>query len=127
MDISKLRQTLIFLDKERRLLQKQLILPHKLIGDSVYNMYKKCGKPDCYCNEGKKHGPYLCISINRNNKRKLIFVRKKDEVEVKHKNWKYKQYKKKIKRIEEINNKVVEILNELKEAYEEDYEKKKEV
>ncbi len=127
MDISKLRQKLIFLDKERRLLQKQLILPQKLIGGSVYNMFKKCGNPECYCNDGTKHGPYLCISINRNNKRKLIFVRKKDEVEVKHKNWKYKQYKKKINRIEKINNQVVEILKQLKEAYEEDYQKKKEV
>ena len=108
-DESTLRQKLIQLDKERRKLHTQLIKPQKLISGSLYAMYKKCGNPKCKCNKAEAHGPFLCLSVMKKRKRKLIFIRKKDELKVKHMNWKHKKYTVTIKKIVKRNEEIVRI------------------
>jgi len=84
-------------------------------------MYKKCGNPKCKCNDGEKHGPFLCLSKMKNKKRELIFIRKDDKVRVQHMNWKYKKFNEMMAKIDKINVSIKNILKKIRAKYEVKY------
>jgi len=49
---------------------------------SVCKMMVKCGKPNCRCAEGKKHGPYYCLYWREDGKAKRKYLGGPEEAEV---------------------------------------------
>lgn len=45
-----------------------------LLKGSMVKYYNVCGKKDCRCKKGKKHGPYLYVSVYEGKKTRLIYV-----------------------------------------------------
>ena len=45
-----------------------------LLKGSMVRYYNVCGKKDCRCKKGKKHGPYLYVSVYEGKKTRLIYV-----------------------------------------------------
>lgn len=56
--------------RQRRL--RQLSLPPELIRGSVVERFNTCGKPNCACATGPKHGPFYyltqCLAVGKVNK-----------------------------------------------------------
>lgn len=80
-------------------------------------MRRVCGNPNCRCIlEGKKHKS-LYISKNKGGTRKMIYVPKPLEEEVRGELKAYQKIKKLIERISEINYKELEIKKKSKNIY----------
>jgi len=53
--------TLALRQRKARLLQA-LKLPPDLIHASFLERFLKCGRPNCHCRQGQKHGPFFYLS-----------------------------------------------------------------
>ena len=57
------------LNRRRRRLLQELRLPPNLIRASVVERFHTCGKPNCSCSRGQKHGPFYfltqCLAVGR--------------------------------------------------------------
>ena len=53
--------TLALLRRKARLLQS-LRLPPDAIHASFLERFLKCGRPNCHCHQGEKHGPFFYLS-----------------------------------------------------------------
>ncbi|MCD6578021.1 hypothetical protein J7L48_00930 [bacterium] len=120
MDISRLRKEVYLLDSERKELQDRSVKPHNIIRGSLYTIYRKCGNPNCKCARGEKHaGKY--ISISKNGKTHLTYVRKKDLKRVEKGTRNYKAYQNNLARIREINEKIYTILEAIRDERVKEY------
>ena len=63
--------TLVLRQRRQRRL-RQLRLPPNLIRASVVERFNTCGKPNCACATGQKHGPFYyltqCLAVGKVNK-----------------------------------------------------------
>jgi len=81
----------------------RLIVKGKFLRGNPVIMRRVCGNPNCRCiKEGKKHAS-LYISKNKGGTRKMIYVPKRLEEEVRGKLNTYHKIKKLTERISEIN------------------------
>lgn len=113
---SRVRQKIHRLDKKRRLLLEKLVHPEEMVAGSLYQVYKKCGNPACRCASGKKHGPFTCLSVADAGKRRLVFVRRKDEARVKPQATRYREYQKMMAQTRKMNNEIFELLKILRDT-----------
>lgn len=115
MDISRLRQKVYYLDRERKKLQDFLLRPQEMVYGSFYEFYRRCGNPTCHCKRGKKHLA-RCLSTNEGGKTKLIYVRNKDVFWVRKQAENYRRYQKAMAGVRKINNEIFEIVKKLKDS-----------
>jgi hypothetical protein len=120
MDISKLRKKVYLLDVERRKIQNYLLKPQDMIRGSLYKMYRRCGNPNCKCARGDKHeGNY--ISMSKDGKTHLTYVKNKHIDGVKKKTSNYKKYQRRMARIRKINKEVFSILKKIRDEKVKEY------
>jgi hypothetical protein len=66
------RLSLLALRQRRQRLLRTLRLPPNLIRASVVERFNTCGKPNCTCAQGQKHGPFYyltqCLAAGKVNK-----------------------------------------------------------
>ena len=81
----------------------RIVSKGKFLRGNPVIMRRVCGNPNCRCiKEGKKHAS-LYISKNKGGTRKMIYVPKRLEEEVREKLNTYQKIKKLTERISEIN------------------------
>ena len=56
------RKSTLALRQRRRALLGALVLPPAIIRASVVERFGTCGKANCACHRGKKHGPYYYLT-----------------------------------------------------------------
>ena len=49
------------------------LLPSLLFG-SLSSTFRTCGKPDCVCHKGERHGPYLHVSYRMDGRTRSYYV-----------------------------------------------------
>lgn len=59
-DLQRL-STLALRHRKARLLQTTQVPPH-LLHASFQERFLKCGRPNCHCQQGDKHGPFFYLS-----------------------------------------------------------------
>ena len=116
MQPSKLRRKIEKLDKERGRLLQKLIRPEEMVAGSIYQVHKRCGNPNCRCARGRKHGPFTCLSVSDSGRRRVIFVRRQDEIWVKVQATKYREYQKMMARVRKLNDAIFELLKQLRDG-----------
>lgn len=66
------RLSTLALRQRRQRLLRQLRLPSNLIRASIVERFNTCGKPNCACAQGQKHGPFYyltqCLAAGKINK-----------------------------------------------------------
>jgi len=87
-----------------------------MIRGSLYEIYRKCGNPNCKCAKGEKHGPSKYLSIREKGKTRLIYVRRRDEKWVTKEANNYRKYQKSMAEIRKINEKIFEILKRIRDS-----------
>ena len=94
--------------KRKRLLKKLKSIEENMIRGSLIERYKQCGKTNCHCNEGSKHGPtyYLSVSIP-DAKTVLIYVSMENKVIVEEALENYRKAQKIIGEISDINRELL--------------------
>jgi len=53
-----------------------------LMRGSLAPLYVRCGRKDCRCAQGQKHGPYLYVSVFQGRRTKSVYVPRHLETEV---------------------------------------------
>jgi len=70
----EIRKIIWSLSVKRAIIQKRFSSPPQMVDGCIHTVYKKCGNPNCHCNNGAKHGPYTAIVRKVNGKSKLTYV-----------------------------------------------------
>jgi hypothetical protein len=56
------RKSTLALRQRKVALLRQLVLPSQAIRASIVERFGTCGKPNCACHQGQKHGPYYYLT-----------------------------------------------------------------
>jgi hypothetical protein len=103
-----MKHSLESIKEERRQLIKVLTpLLKKVLRATLSEYYLTCGKKNCKCKEGKKHGPYLYLSSSGDAKVKMHKVPKGLEDKVREGVTAYNEVWKKLCRLCEINRELL--------------------
>jgi len=103
-----MKQLLNSVEKEKETLIKSFLPSlNKVLRATVSEYYLTCGKAKCRCRKGKKHGPYLYLSSSKSGKVEMYKVPKELENEVKEGVKIYKEIRKKLWRLCELNREIL--------------------
>lgn len=119
MNISRYKQKISQLRRERKTLEDRLLWARKSMVDcSVIKRYVACSRPNCRCQEGKEkwHGPFLYTSSKVGGKTIYRYVPKGQWYEVGEKAERYREYQKRLARVREINRKLDGLFNEIRDT-----------
>ena len=120
MDLSQLRQTLNRLTKERAEHEKTIMKHNTLIKGSLVEQFKVCGKKDCRCQRGEKHGPYYYLSNKIQGKTQLLPVTK-ERSKIKQKVLNYREFRKAREKWVKANASMLHVIDQMEEAKKEVY------
>ncbi len=119
MDISKLRQRINQLCRQRRKLE-EIILSGRgpLLKGSIVKAYLKCIRPQCRCQKDKnaRHGPYLYLHYTRDGRQKMVYIRA--GMKLKAKEWvlNYQRFRQARAKIVKLNIEILRLIDELEKA-----------
>ncbi|WP_374952861.1 DUF6788 family protein [Alicyclobacillus acidocaldarius] len=67
------KRSILVLHRNR---QQQHLLAHLdgAIAGSLVETYRTCGKPNCICHSGQKHGPYYLLTWSENGRTRTCHV-----------------------------------------------------
>ena len=110
--LSRLRQTLrrLLQDLERSLgvaFERSL-----LVKGNVYEMARKCGKPNCVCTRGELHRS-MVLSWSEGGKTRLFSIPPERLGELKEKSQAYLQFRRARARVTEIGQEIVAVLDQM--------------
>jgi len=86
----------------------------EMIHGMPHEVLRKCGKKNCKCNKGSKHGPYPALSVNRQGSQKIVMIKKADAASVLDCAKRFKHYQQTLARIRRIDKEINHILVKLK-------------
>jgi hypothetical protein len=119
IDISKVRQSLFKLNKERWELLEQIMQPGKLLKAQFYERRTKCGSTGCKCASGELHGPFPWIYRNRKGEKLVSTSCNADRVEeAKQCSGNYKKFLKMSKEIQKINEEITSLISKIEDYHE---------
>ena len=120
--VSRIRQNIYHLNKERDATLWKLLEPAPMITGSFYEVFKTCSKPNCRCQKGHRHGPFAALNICIDGKQRLKMVRKADVAVVKKKALAYRTCQRGLARIRKLNKEIDCLLEKVKHIFLEDYQ-----
>ncbi len=68
--------------RRRRQLAKDLGAKGEFLRGSLVERYTVCGRPGCRCVRGRKHGPYLYVSVFDGKRSRQVYVPQSMQTEV---------------------------------------------
>lgn len=114
-DVSKIRQRVGKLMRERYGLEQKNLAMRDMIKGSLIKHYKKCGSKSCICTEGNLHGPYWYLSYKEGDKSVLKYIYKKDLTKTNHLAASYKRFQSDITRIKRLNKEIGELMADMRQ------------
>jgi len=109
---SRLRQSLVQLADEVRQLVDPFLSDKPVIKGSVYELKRKCGKPDCKCAQGELHRS-MVVSASEKGKTKLRVIPRGSLVEVESKVKRYQKLRRVRTRLVEVHKKILQVIDEM--------------
>lgn len=94
--------------KRRRLYKKLHSIEESMMRGSLIERYKQCGKANCHCNEGSKHGPSYYLSVSVPDSRSvLVYISMENKAIVEEALKNYRVAQKIIGEISDINRELL--------------------
>lgn len=116
MEISKLRQAVNRLSKDRYFLEKECMNIRFMIKGTLLLREKYCLKPGCKCTRGEPHPPLTYLSKSVGGKTYYRYIKKRNEYRVKKGVDNYHRYQKSLQRIREIDREIENLLNQIRDG-----------
>ena len=120
-EIGRIIQTISKLNDQRTKLIFSLVHGKPMIHGLYQEVYRKCGKQNCKCSEGKLHGPYPALSVNKHGEKRTVMIKHADVFSVKKEAKRYRYFQKTLARIRTANREIDMLLALLKEKTIQDY------
>jgi hypothetical protein len=121
LNVSKLRQNIIRLDQQRRMLLQQVLRPSPMIGASLYQMHRRCGNPRCKCARGDLHASWY-LSRRQQGCTKLTYIGRIVPDWLAKRIVRYQRHQKTLARIRKIDAEISSSLNKLRDEKLESFE-----
>jgi hypothetical protein len=119
--ISRIRQQLHVLGEQQQALVGRLIDADEMIIGSSFEVYKTCSKPNCRCQRGEKHGPFLALTWSIGGKVRHKMVREADQVMVRERTRIYKDFQSARRQLRIVNKGIDALLDKLKASRSKEY------
>ena len=114
MDISKLRQKVYQLDRQRRALLHQVLRLRAMISGSLYQMHRRCGNPRCKCARGQLHASWY-VSEYQQGRTKLTYIGRVVPNWLSPRVHRYQRHQKSLARIRKIDAEISKTLTLLRD------------
>ena len=59
---------------ERKIIDELAVLSAKMLWGSLGAVYRRCGRANCHCAKGEKHGPVFYLTRNEGGRTRNIYV-----------------------------------------------------
>jgi len=106
----KVRQRVLQRLQEQRLLVQSLLRLREQLQGSLFTRYGECGKLNCACRTGIKHGPYYVLSTRSAGRAGFAYVESgKLEVTREHVDG-YRRFRRGLRRLKSLNAEIVRLL-----------------
>lgn len=90
------------LQKERSELESRLLQLGPFVPGSLIKRYTTCGRANCRCQQGEKHGPFWYLSRRFEGRTRLTYVREEKLEEVQLLVERYRDFQRTRQRLREI-------------------------
>jgi hypothetical protein len=94
------------LEQRRRELVRELVDLSYFLRGSVCEVYRVCGRPDCKCARGEKHGPLYQLTWHDGTSTKTAYIPKRRVQEARELVARYDRLKEVIAELAEVNVKI---------------------
>jgi hypothetical protein len=74
IDFALLYRVYLFRMAERKLIDELAALSRKMLWGSLGAVYRRCGRANCHCAKGEKHGPVFYLTRNEGGHTRNIYV-----------------------------------------------------
>lgn len=112
-ELSKIRQRISQLGNRRRILETKIMHAGDMLKASYYERYIVCGKPNCKCSRGEKHGPVPWITGRKGEKVVSNSIPAGNVAKVKEMTGNYKEFRNAQKEVGVINSEINELIRKI--------------
>jgi hypothetical protein len=101
---------------QQRLLVESLLRLREQLSGSLFARYGECGKENCVCRQGKKHGPYYVLSLRSAGKGAFAYLDPERASEAKALVTRHQEFKAGLRRLRKLNADIVVLLRRYQAA-----------
>ena len=112
-ELSKIRQRISQLGSARKILETKIMNTGSLVKASYYERFIVCGKPNCKCARGEKHGPVPWVTAGKGKGIVSTSVPAENVPQVKEMVQSYKDFRNAQKEIKKINAEIDKLIKEI--------------
>lgn len=105
-----IRQRVMQRLQEQRVLVQSLLKLREQLRGSLFARYGECGKANCACRTGAKHGPYYVLSTSSGGRAGFAYVESDKLGPARERVNGYRQFRKGLRRLKRLNAEIVRLL-----------------
>ena len=96
--------------KEQRLLVDSLLTLRQQLQGSLITRYGQCGKQNCACRRGRRHGPYYVLSTRSGGSGGFTYLDRAGAKQARGLVRSYRAFRTGLKRLQRLNQQLVQLL-----------------
>jgi hypothetical protein len=101
---------------EQRLLVEKLLRLREQLQGSLFARYGVCGKENCICRQGRKHGPYYVLSTRSGGKGGFAYLKGRRARAAQTLVRSHRAFREGLRRLKKVNTQLVDLLRRYQEA-----------
>jgi hypothetical protein len=101
---------------EQRLLVEKLLRLREQLQGSLFARYGVCGKENCVCRQGRKHGPYYVLSTRSGGKGGFSYLKGPRARTARTLVRSHRAFREGLRRLKKVNAQLVDLLRRYQEA-----------
>jgi hypothetical protein len=102
--------------REQRELVEELLREREQLQGSLFARFGVCGKENCACREGRKHGPYYVLSTRSGGKGGFAYLEGDQAAEAQELVKRHRAFKAGMRRLKRVGEQLVVLLRRYQEA-----------
>jgi len=96
--------------REQRLLVRELLRQREQLRGSLFARYGVCGKENCVCRSGQRHGPYYVLSTRTGGKGAFSYLEGPRAEEARELVRRHREFKAGLRRLRRVNTELMALL-----------------
>jgi hypothetical protein len=102
--------------QEQRALVEDLLRRREQLSGSLFVRFGVCGKDNCACRSGQKHGPYYVLSTRSGGRGRYAYLDESQMAEARGLVTAFREYRAGMRRLRRVGEQIVTLLRRYQEA-----------
>jgi len=115
-DLDTIRRQVRARLQEQRLLVRQLLRQREQLQGSLFPRYGLCGKTNCVCRTGRRHGPYYVLSSRTAGRGAFTYLEAEDLARARDLLGRHREFRRGLARLRRLNDELVALLRRYQQA-----------